>query len=1137
MPSQNLTVSSSSTIDSKAVFLGVVCTLANQPIDDEGVFDAYHQPDEKNARNKSPYISDVASLAKLLKAEPGEVCVVKQADQDEANHILKMAIQSDPMIAEGIKMLKAQGLSYVIEVIPKHDLIKGSGDGALGVGDPEGIAIGSPLYFQARQNQASLNAIRDVDIEQHAAVTKLLSTLGNLVRISPNSPHKKRAVHFKYFLDEVSEVLSHLKETHAPTALLPCAVTAVFAKYKHKCWDAVMRLAADDAAKDLQACADVLLDAQHVHNYLKFMEDVEVTPPGPSREEFDVAFGLLSKVDEEIASAFRDLIVYLHDNVKPQVESLDKVGAVQVNDGSEDGEIESQVDQLNICIRNYLQTFYNIAQDFVEIERLSIPDKEAQLQAAMHNRIAGVSRKFWPTLESCSKNLCDATVVENIKSKAQRLTKQLTASLLRADETTIDAESTTADNSSAETYWGQIYSFLGSLLGNKDGVKEEVITKRIDEDSMSPLFSDLLEIMEQLKFYGQVASASPEESPNVPDDIQPGDHAAICGALGFVSKPKAAALFTYLKRLQSCLELVNYKSYASEKEIGSIEKFLNVDYYMMKAIQDKGHSFGVHGNVEPEGCDQMMTSVFEKYFKECWPRISAVLEGGDQEAASEKLKEMASDISNWKDPGQELDPENSRSYQNIKKSFGVNVLWYLVGMSQFFKGTAGKGKEKWPDMSQFFKRYARNEIWEWHDMTRKLWTNAICPYIVPGVMEMRRTHLRNRPWVICMPRGTKHESIDAIDLARAQTYFDEDIYDINDLRLRCLKPVEVTNSKLYLSEEGDPDWAPQTPSTGSEREDLMIYAKKHGVDLSCRRSFAFRWYDASDRVINMLCNEALHSSLSRGPLVQDPYLKNKPAKTRSLLNAYEFRLVTGDGGFELKESVPGAKYLGFLLCSGKRDMTDEQLMNRVVRHKSSKEQARAQRRCRRKPYEFTFGGLYGVAPHGVDVFYSTLKIKRNGRILIRDRRDAATLGNCWRVLEGELRASGFGLNSQQNQDVINRKQCPLNGKDPSDQCMSQEAIAKAFTEAEEKGLIGLKSYYGHPIGQGKNQFNLTTASNALHLSDGAANPATSSEALMTYWPYVLGVAGSIGAIFSAKRVWDCSKTRPNKGHRKVKESD
>eukprot|EP01053_Blabericola_migrator_P013259 Blabericola_migrator_1__13258@NODE_923_length_6034_cov_34_268309_g642_i0_p4_GENE_NODE_923_length_6034_cov_34_268309_g642_i0NODE_923_length_6034_cov_34_268309_g642_i0_p4_ORF_typecomplete_len150_score15_11_NODE_923_length_6034_cov_34_268309_g642_i043384787 len=89
---------------------------------------------------------------------------------------------------------------------------------------------------------------------------------------------------------------------------------------------------------------------------------------------------------------------------------------------------------------------------------------------------------------------------------------------------------------------------------------------------------------------------------------------------------------------------------------------------------------------------------------------------------------------------------------------------------------------------------------------------------------------------------------------------------------------------------------------------------------------------------------AMRHSIAR---CQEPLFGRRP-----ILNAYEFRLVTGDGGFELKESVPGAKYLGFLLCSGKRDMTDEQLMNRVVRHKSSKEQARAQRRCRRKWYEY-----------------------------------------------------------------------------------------------------------------------------------------------------------------------------------------
>eukprot|EP01053_Blabericola_migrator_P010967 Blabericola_migrator_1__10966@NODE_634_length_7135_cov_65_670770_g465_i0_p1_GENE_NODE_634_length_7135_cov_65_670770_g465_i0NODE_634_length_7135_cov_65_670770_g465_i0_p1_ORF_typecomplete_len1097_score228_09Inhibitor_I34/PF10466_9/0_065Inhibitor_I34/PF10466_9/4_6e03DnaI_N/PF07319_11/0_45_NODE_634_length_7135_cov_65_670770_g465_i037837073 len=1091
MPSQNLTVSSSSTIDSKAVFLGVVCTLANQPIDDEGVFDAYHQPDEKNARNKSPYISDVASLAKLLKAEPGEVCVVKQADQDEANHILKMAIQSDPMIAEGIKMLKAQGLSYVIEVIPKHDLIKGSGDGALGVGDPEGIAIGSPLYFQARQNQASLNAIRDVDIEQHAAVTKLLSTLGNLVRISPNSPHKKRAVHFKYFLDEVSEVLSHLKETHAPTALLPCAVTAVFAKYKHKCWDAVMRLAADDAAKDLQACADVLLDAQHVHNYLKFMEDVEVTPPGPSREEFDVAFGLLSKVDEEIASAFRDLIVYLHDNVKPQVESLDKVGAVQVNDGSEDGEIESQVDQLNICIRNYLQTFYNIAQDFVEIERLSIPDKEAQLQAAMHNRIAGVSRKFWPTLESCSKNLCDATVVENIKSKAQRLTKQLTASLLRADETTIDAESTTADNSSAETYWGQIYSFLGSLLGNKDGVKEEVITKRIDEDSMSPLFSDLLEIMEQLKFYGQVASASPEESPNVPDDIQPGDHAAICGALGFVSKPKAAALFTYLKRLQSCLELVNYKSYASEKEIGSIEKFLNVDYYMMKAIQDKGHSFGVHGNVEPEGCDQMMTSVFEKYFKECWPRISAVLEGGDQEAASEKLKEMASDISNWKDPGQELDPENSRSYQNIKKSFGVNVLWYLVGMSQFFKGTASE------------------EVWEWHNLTRKLWINEICPFIIPKENKLRRAYLKDSPWVLCLPQKTALHG----RYGRAQIVVPNEEWDPFQLKCLAHSPAKLEKTEILYSQSGKPFW-PRTRR--NPRKSLKLYSGKLGLDLSCERRFASTWYDASDQVVETLCNEAFNSSLSRG----FPIPTSDPVQPQ--LRDYEFRLLTGDSGSSFKHEDPGAKYLGFFLCSHKPHLTNDQVKKRLTKLKPWKKQMRAQRNCRGKFIDYT--GRKVDEYHTVSIFYSTVKIGQNGNIFVRNYYHAGAVDNCWSSLDKKFRALGFGMGLHKTQDDSNMSQCHVT---PDDQCMSQDNIMKAFAEAEREGLISVNDSWGHPVVQGGNT--------NLKALDGARNLTTKSNALMSYWPYVFGVAGTIGAIYSAKRVWDSFKMASSKENKEMTE--
>eukprot|EP01053_Blabericola_migrator_P002410 Blabericola_migrator_1__2409@NODE_1679_length_4024_cov_24_980541_g1080_i1_p1_GENE_NODE_1679_length_4024_cov_24_980541_g1080_i1NODE_1679_length_4024_cov_24_980541_g1080_i1_p1_ORF_typecomplete_len913_score213_74_NODE_1679_length_4024_cov_24_980541_g1080_i1422780 len=895
MPSYNLTVSSSSMMDSKVVCLGLLCTVPTLSLsvaDDEGVGAICSQatPDRKTIKkmrgSKLPCITDEAALDKFLENETGDVHVVKQADPDEASHILNMAIQSDPRIAAGIKMLEAQGVSYVIEMRRKHDLIKGSGDGALGVCDPEGIDVGSPLYTEARKNQASLSAIRDVDVEQGAAVGKLLTTLGNLVRISPDSPHKKQATHFKYFLDEVNEVLSHLKRTHAPEALLPCAVTAVFAKYKHECWDAVMRLAADDAAKDLQACADVLLDTQHVNNYLKFMEEAESTPPGPSSKAFNVAFGLLKAVDTETASAFRDLVVCLHDTVKPQVESLDKVRSLQVNEGVKDGEVESQVNQLNICIRNYLQTFYNIAQDFVRIERMSVPDKKAHQQAAMHDRLAGVSRKFWPALESCLKSLCDSTVVEDIKSKAQTLTKQLTAASIRASQLASDAESTTVKDLSSDSYWSRLYSLLGSLLGNQDGVKEEDSTKKPDGDNMSPMFADLLEIMEQLKTYGQVASASPEESPNVPDNIQPGDHVAICGALGFVSKPLAAAVFSYLKRLQSCLEFVDYRAIAKEGELASIEKFLNVDHHMMKAVEDEGHSFGVQGKQDPKGCDQIMVSVFDKHFQECWSHISAVLEGGDQEVSRDKLKRMATDISNWKDPEQELDLKSSQTFQNLKRILSTNALWYLTGMAQFFKGAIAR------------------EEWLWRNMTQELWTEGFCPLMKPGVNRLWRVHSNDSPWLLCVQPEAVNDFDFLIGVALEQTVVNLGKSDLEEYLGRCSKrSFSADYYRLYYTQDGDPDWSPKPESWDVSLEDLMVDAEEHRWDLSCHRSFESRWYDASDQVIKSLCNEALQNTLSHGPLLPNPKSKKK---TRPLLDAYEFQLLTRDPGFEFrrKKKVP-----------------------------------------------------------------------------------------------------------------------------------------------------------------------------------------------------------------------------------------
>eukprot|EP01053_Blabericola_migrator_P008195 Blabericola_migrator_1__8194@NODE_4238_length_1265_cov_12_630217_g434_i2_p1_GENE_NODE_4238_length_1265_cov_12_630217_g434_i2NODE_4238_length_1265_cov_12_630217_g434_i2_p1_ORF_typecomplete_len131_score13_23GntR/PF00392_21/2_2e03GntR/PF00392_21/0_49_NODE_4238_length_1265_cov_12_630217_g434_i2219611 len=88
--------------------------------------------------------------------------------------------------------------------------------------------------------------------------------------------------------------------------------------------------------------------------------------------------------------------------------------------------------------------------------------------------------------------------------------------------------------------------------------------------------------------------------------------------------------------------------------------------------------------------------------------------------------------------------------------------------------------------------------------------------------------------------------------------------------------------------------------------------------------------------------------------------------------------------------------------------------------------------------------------------------------------------------------------------AINRKECPTEGKNPSDQCVSREALVEAFTEAEKRGFVKLRKHYGHPIDHSGGPSNMTS-------------PTTkSSEALAAY---VLGVAG---AILSTKRVWECT---------------
>eukprot|EP01053_Blabericola_migrator_P002877 Blabericola_migrator_1__2876@NODE_1825_length_3732_cov_152_160709_g1171_i0_p1_GENE_NODE_1825_length_3732_cov_152_160709_g1171_i0NODE_1825_length_3732_cov_152_160709_g1171_i0_p1_ORF_typecomplete_len1127_score237_19_NODE_1825_length_3732_cov_152_160709_g1171_i01943574 len=1119
MPSYNLTVSPSSTVGGKAVFMGLLCTLQAQGLsimDNESAAALCDQttPRKKTTRQRLPYITDEAALDEILDKEPGTIYVVKKTSEEEASSVRAMAIQSDPIIAEGIKALEAHNMDYVIELIPKNDLIKGRGDGALDLWDISGIDTSSPLYRVALKNQASLNEIEAIHVDQAAALKHILTTVGNLVRIAPNSPAKNEAAQFRYFLNEISEVLSSLKKTNAPKTLLPGAVSAVFAKYKDQCWDGLMKLAGGEAAKELQACADVLLDPQHVSNYFKFVETAQLTPPGPSCEEFDVAFGLLSEVDTETTSLYRDLIVYLHDTVKPQVDSLDKAHALQVNAGMKREELESQISQLNICIRNYIQCFYNIAQDFAQIERMSVPDKKARLQACMYSRIAGVSRKFWPALEGCLEELCDATVVKDIRSKEEALRKQLVARPLQSGQLASDEQSASVEDTSSESAWSRMSSYITNLLSSKNGVKEGDMTNKHDQESMSPMFSDLLEIVDQLKTYGQIASSSPEESPDVPDTIVPGDRVAICGALGFVSKPKAAALFSYLKRLQKCLEFIEYEGIGKEEELASIKKFLNVDYHIMKAIQDEGHPLGVHGNMDTEECDKIMTSTFDKYFKECWPHISGVLEGGGQEESIEGLEGMATDIANWRDPGQELDPKSSQVIQNIKKLADIRVLWYVAGMLKFLQGASSEGR--------------------WYNMTQDLFSNGLCPSLSGGSHRVWHSHSPSSPWMVCLPPITAKNKVKALDLVAKQSLGSFDQFD--SIRQKCLEQKNTLSSAnitydddfLHYDLKGNPhwEWRSQLKSMGQiNATDLMGYAQEHGLDISCNRAFAARWYDATDQVIKKLCNEALHRTLEVRPIHPKPWPEDPG---RLSLIKYKFNLVTGFPGDRFKKTKSKRNYQGFVVCGNGTALSDKKVMSKFKKPKSYKAARMAQRLCKAKEFK--------NRSRDVSIFYSTVTIEPNGKIFISNQDHKGRLGSCWPALDKELEAVRKGHRLRKTREVSN---VTLGG-----QARSEEEIVEAFAEAEKEGLIQVNEYYGDFADQWNDTLNWTATQAALQLdgaSLGVGKPiegcsselCATSEALLSYWPYVLGAVGTIGTLFTAKKVWEGRKAHSGRDYRQV----
>eukprot|EP01053_Blabericola_migrator_P003179 Blabericola_migrator_1__3178@NODE_1930_length_3551_cov_17_920494_g1234_i0_p1_GENE_NODE_1930_length_3551_cov_17_920494_g1234_i0NODE_1930_length_3551_cov_17_920494_g1234_i0_p1_ORF_typecomplete_len1102_score217_19N_BRCA1_IG/PF16158_5/0_38_NODE_1930_length_3551_cov_17_920494_g1234_i01553460 len=1093
MPSYNLTVAPTSTVGAKTVFVGLLCTLPSQNLsltanENVATICSRTTPTKKKTMKKPYRITDMTTLNEVLKKEPGTVCVMKPTSKKALSRVRELAIQSDSAIAEGIKLLEAKGVKYHIEIRKKSSSVEGREGGALGLWDVTGIDRKSSLYTQVIKNQANLANIETVNEYQAATIKKLLTIVGHLARIAPDSPNKNQTVQFKYFLEEVSEVVSDLKKTNAPKALLSGVVSAVFAKYKRKYWDGVMKLAGVEAATELQACADVLLDSQHINDYLKLVETAQVAPPGPSSEEFDVAFGLLSEVDTEMTSLFRDIIVYLHDIVKPQVDSLDKIHASKINRGMKDGEIELQVNQLNICIRNYTQCFYNIAQDFAQIKRMSVPNKEARLQASMYTRIAGVSRKFWPALQGCLEKLCDSTVVADIKSKDETLRKQLFGQSLLSGQLASDEQSATVKDSSSETIWNRMVSCITNLLSSgKDGLKERDITAEHDHKTMSPMFSDLLEIVEQLKTYGQIASSSPEESPDVPDTIEPGDRIAICGALGFVSKPKAAALFSYLKQLQKCLEFIDYEAFANEKELASVKKFLHVDYHIMKAIQDEGHSLGVHGNMETAECDQIMTSTFDRYFKECWPHVSAVLEGGDQEESIKVFEGMATDISNWRDSRQELNSKSSQVIQNYKKVANVNAMWYLAGMLTFLQGASSEG-------------------WKLQNPTQDIWTDGFCLRLKPGRNRMLGAIVNHR-LVLCLPDIPDDVSDTADyreehlpDIATRQTFGSEYAFEGDQMQCASLwdtfpnEELKMNSEWVYYDEDGNPSQDPNL-----HQSEIIEYAQKDGIDVTCKKSFKARWYNATDQVIKELCNRVYDKTLRKF------HEDEQQRWDQLLLDQYHFALTTHYQGLDFTNSTVNSNYEGFVMCSDADNLTDQEALDKFDHIGSYRADMEAQKLCTKKPW-----GRWG---RPISVFHTALDIDRDGQISIQNDDHNGHIGSCVPILQERVQAA----KRREHASNGTQRTKPMSGKEI-------KKLVDAF--AEEKQGPGMNSSFAS---QWKDAESFSLTQTPL-VSGAEVAPHVWSNSILTYLPYVAAFIGGIGSVFAVKRARDCFKKRPGDGY-------
>eukprot|EP01053_Blabericola_migrator_P002362 Blabericola_migrator_1__2361@NODE_1660_length_4069_cov_140_175412_g1066_i1_p1_GENE_NODE_1660_length_4069_cov_140_175412_g1066_i1NODE_1660_length_4069_cov_140_175412_g1066_i1_p1_ORF_typecomplete_len820_score141_17TOM13/PF08219_11/2_6e03TOM13/PF08219_11/0_0042_NODE_1660_length_4069_cov_140_175412_g1066_i14592918 len=791
-----------------------------------------------------------------------------------------------------------------------------------------------------------------------------------------------------------------------------------------------------------------------------------------------------------------------------------------------DEEIESQINQLNICIRNYMQCFYNIAQDFAQIERMSVPDKKARLQASMYSRIAGVSRKFWPALEGCLENLCDSTIVEDIRSKDESLRKHLVTKSLNAGQLNSDEESAIVKDTSSESLWSRMSSYMTNLFSSgNDGLRERDTTTEHDHETMSPMFSDLLEIVEQLKTYGQIASSSPEESPDVPDTIAPGDRVAICGALGFVSKPKAAALFSYLKRLQKCLEFIDYEDFAGEEELASVKKFLNVDYHIMKAIQDEGHPLGVHGDMDTEECDKIMTCTFNRYFEECWRHVSTVLEGGDQEDLIKGFERMATDISNWRPPKQESNPKSAQVMQILKRVANVNSMWYLTGMFTFLQG-------------------ASSEEWKLYPVTQDMWTNGFCLHLKPGENQMRGAILE-RKLMLCLPEMPAPNITDTaelklasqlLDIAVQQTFSEEEpLKTYHDHcraswieifpTLRDDKSGDVVEHFVYYDETGHPT----EPGSGFHQSKIIEYSEKDGIDVSCTKAFKARWYDATDQVIEQLCDRVLGKTL-------EEFHKNKTQPWNELLlDKYHFTLTTHYQGPNFHSSTVNSNYEGFVTCSETPTLTDQEALNGFYHIRSYAKSAQNQELCTMR--------LWNWRPRPIHVFHTSLDIDRDGQIYIQNGDHHGYIGSCVPTLLEKVEAiksrRQHAGKVTQNTNLVskgNRNTRLMSGKKTtklvgsvteSTKPMSGKEIRKlvnAFAEERERGSTQSPRNYSNRLND-TGSFNFTQA--PLVLSSGTS-VATHAEAnsIMTYLPYVAGLMGGIGTVLAAQKAWKCYKERP-----------